>query len=194
MRTTIASGVLNVIAICGLAVIIASPAQAAPAPTIEDFLAQSEQISPEAQQAVIALLAQTDPTAGDLVTQIQPFAYPAPTLGCGLGDKGITLTAAEAQAGPSLLPSIPEGSLRFQAVPAALDVPVTSGLRVAWLNSGTGAYGFDPLDDTVELIGTPTLSKTVETGKGTVIAALFGTVKYLASTCSILPTVGSFDA
>ncbi|XVA03825.1 hypothetical protein ACQ86I_09420 [Prescottella equi] len=50
-----------------------------------------------------------------------------------------------------------------------------------------------PLDDSI--VNVPTLSKTVETGEGNVLAAMFGQVGYESGvTCTALGTVGQFTA
>ncbi|MFD4267231.1 hypothetical protein [Rhodococcus sp. NPDC058481] len=129
------------------------------------------------------------------VTRPQEFMYPAPTLGCGVGESPVTVTVASAQAGPNfpIPPFVERGQLRFQALPAHLDLPKQSGLSVVWFNTETFKGGIEPLNDVV--LGLPTMSKTVATGGGTVLAALYGDVTYQSGkTCFALPTVGSFTA
>ncbi|WP_246782662.1 hypothetical protein [Rhodococcus maanshanensis] len=129
------------------------------------------------------------------VTRPQDFMYPAPTLGCGVGETPVTVTVASAQAGPNfpLPPFIERGQLRFQALPAHVDFPKQSGLSVIWFNTTTFKGGMEPLNDV--LLGVPTMSKTVATGAGTVLAALYGDVTYQSGkTCFALPTVGTFTA
>jgi hypothetical protein len=178
----------------------ASPAAAEPpgsAPAA--LLAQSGMQSPEALAVLQNILGAA--ALGPLglpefgVTAPQDFMYPAPTLGCGVGESPVTVTVASAQAGPNfpLPPFIERGQLRFQALPAHVDFPKQSGLNVVWFNADTFKGGIEPLNDV--LLGVPTMSKTVATGAGTVFAALYGDVTYQSGkTCFALPTVGSFTA
>ncbi|MFI6868691.1 hypothetical protein [Nocardia sp. NPDC050406] len=121
-----------------------------------------------------------------------PFAYQAPTLGCG-HDIPLTLTAASAVAGgtPGSLGAIP-GTLRFQAVTAHSGMPLASGLTVVWLNVNNGRSGINMLDDLTEY-GIASLSKTVDSGPGNVIASLWGTIDYPGARCLVTPTVGLFN-
>lgn len=72
-------------------------------------------------------------------------------------------------------------------------IPQSSDLSVAWINLTTFQGGIVKLDDKLPIINTPLLSKIVDTGKGTVLATMFGTVGYADSvTCTVVPTVGTF--
>ncbi|MBJ8337667.1 hypothetical protein JGU71_02095 [Antrihabitans sp. YC3-6] len=151
-------------------------------------------MGPDAVQAVANLLGVIEiPDLG--ITTPQPFIYPAPTLGCGIAGAPATVTVASAQGGPNfpIPPWINKGELRFQAIPGFVDIPKTSNLSVAWINLSTFKGGIVTLDD--NLAGIPTLSKTVPTGSGPVLAAMFGGVSYASgANCFALPTVGSFTA
>ncbi len=151
--------------------------------------------SPQTTDAVLRLLGAA-PAALELgFTTPQSFMYPAPTLGCGVGTAPATVTLALAQSGPNfpIPPWIERGQLRFQALPGHVDVPKSSDLSVAWFNLATFKGGIVKLDDNIN--GIPTLSKTVPTGSGTVLAAMFGGVSYAGgANCFALPTVGSFTA
>ncbi|NNH69742.1 hypothetical protein HLB23_07655 [Nocardia uniformis] len=120
-----------------------------------------------------------------------PFAYQAPTIGCG-HNMPFTMTVASAVSGgtPDSLGTAP-GSLRFQAVTAHSGMPLASGLSVVWLNVNNGRSGINALDDISEY-NLPSLSKTVESGAGTVIASLWGTIDYPGARCLVTPTVGLF--
>jgi hypothetical protein len=59
------------------------------------------------------------------------------------------------------------------------------------VNINTGASGLDTLDDKTEL-GFPTLSKTVASGPGTVLASMWGMIDYPFAHCIMTPTVGMF--
>ncbi|WP_231496472.1 hypothetical protein [Rhodococcus sp. UNC363MFTsu5.1] len=163
------------------------------------LLAESGMQSPEALAVLQKILGAA--ALGPLglpefgVTTPQDFMYPAPTLGCGVGETPVTVTVASAQAGPNfpLPPFIERGQLRFQALPAHVDFPKQSGLSLIWFNTTTFKGGMEPLNDV--LLGVPTMSKTVATGAGTVLAALYGDVTYQSGkTCFALPTVGTFTA
>ncbi|MEU1430004.1 hypothetical protein ABZ412_23290 [Nocardia sp. NPDC005746] len=123
--------------------------------------------------------------------QFTPFSYLAPTLGCGF-NMPFSLTSATAVtgvAGPNGTVSLPAGNISFQVMAQQNGFPIGSGLTVAWLNVNNGRSGIVPLDDHTEY-SLPSLSKTVETGPGTVIASLWGTIDYPNARCVVLPTVG----
>ncbi|WP_228816007.1 hypothetical protein [Nocardia cyriacigeorgica] len=123
-----------------------------------------------------------------------PFAYPAPTFGCGVNGLVTTIIGAGTANGPSAnvgLNSAP-GTLMFHATPAHSGVPLSSGLVVAWVNINNGASGIDMLDERTEL-GTPALAKTVNSGPGTVLASMWGTIDYPGARCVMMPTVGTFS-
>ncbi|MGW4356657.1 hypothetical protein ACWELJ_31700 [Nocardia sp. NPDC004582] len=123
--------------------------------------------------------------------QFTPFSYLAPTLGCGF-NMPFSLTSATAVtgvAGPAATVSLPAGTVSFQVMAQQNGFPLSSGLTVAWLNLNNGRSGITALDDHTEY-SLPTLSKNVETGPGTVIASLWGTIDYPNARCVVLPTVG----
>ncbi|MEV6432090.1 hypothetical protein [Nocardia sp. NPDC051463] len=122
-----------------------------------------------------------------------PFAYAAPTFGCGSNGPITTIIAAATANGPTqnegANPS--PGTLRFSATPAHSGSPLASGLTVAWININTGASGLDVLDDRTEY-GLPSLSKNVASGSGTVLASMWGIIDYPFAHCVMTPTVGIF--
>ena len=168
------------------------------------LIGQAAAISPEATAALNQLIgtAAADQIADALgvdlgFTTPAQFMYPAPTVGCGLDGQMATVTLATAQSGPNfpLGPLVKDDQLRFQAIPAYLGIPKTSGLSVAWINTSTFKGGIVPLDETLPIVDTPLLSKVVDTGDGKVLATMFGKVDYTdGKSCIVLPTVGSFDA
>ncbi|MBL1076194.1 hypothetical protein JK358_17485 [Nocardia sp. 2] len=122
-----------------------------------------------------------------------PFGYSAPTIGCG-SNMPFTMTVASAVAGvdgPDTGLAGPPGTLRFQATPAHSGMPLASGLSVAWLNVANGRSGINALDEMTEY-NLPALAKTVDSGPGTVVASLWGTIDYPAARCVVFPTVGLF--
>lgn len=168
------------------------------------LIGQAAAISPEATAALNQLIGTTaadqiaDALGVDLgFTTPAQFMYPAPTVGCGLDGQMATVTLATAQSGPNFPvgPLVKDDQLRFQAIPAYLGIPKTSGLSVAWINTSTFKGGIVPLDETLPIVDTPLLSKVVDTGDGKVLATMFGKVDYTdGKSCIVLPTVGSFDA
>ncbi|MEV0295186.1 hypothetical protein [Nocardia sp. NPDC050710] len=122
-----------------------------------------------------------------------PFAYAAPTFGCGSNGPITTIIAAGTTDGTNRNQGVsPDpGTLRFSAAPAHSGAPLASGLVVAWLNINNGRSGIDTLDDKTE-VGLPTLSKTVDSGPGTVIASMWGIINYPFANCVMMPTVGTF--
>ncbi|NMM85585.1 hypothetical protein B2J88_14600 [Rhodococcus sp. SRB_17] len=190
----------------GSTMISAGTAGAEPAAPFDlgALIAQATAISPDATTAIQQLIGKaavdqiTDALGLPAIakTETQNFMYPAPTLGCGLDGQMATVTLSTAQAGPNFpLPAIKDDQLRFQALPAYLAIPKTSGLSVAWLNTTTFKSGIVPLDDSIPILGTPMLSKVVDTGNGKVLASIFGKVDYTdGKSCTVLPTVGTFDA
>ncbi|WP_280232639.1 hypothetical protein [Nocardia cyriacigeorgica] len=130
----------------------------------------------------------------DINGAFAPFAYPAPTFGCGVNGLVTTIIGAGTANGPSSnigVNSAP-GTLMFHATPAHSGVPLSSGLVVAWVNINNGASGIDLLDDRTDL-GTPALAKTVNSGPGTVLASMWGTIDYPGARCVMMPTVGTFS-
>ncbi|WP_327109897.1 hypothetical protein OHB12_18790 [Nocardia sp. NBC_01730] len=122
-----------------------------------------------------------------------PFAYAAPTFGCGSNGPITTIIAAATTDGPGTSPdlNVAAGTLRFSATPSHSGAPLASGLVVAWVNVNTGASGITPLNDLTEY-HQPSLSKTVISGPGTVIASMWGIIDYPFAHCVMTPTVGLF--
>ncbi|MFC9552403.1 hypothetical protein ACFTWF_16260 [Rhodococcus sp. NPDC056960] len=177
------------------------PASAAPvadfAKGAAELQALATEVSPAASAAVDALLGASVFIPKDVLevglTTPQDFMYPSPTLGCGVADNPATVTLASAQGGPNFFPQISANQLRFQAIPGYVAIPQSSDLSVAWINLSTFQGGIVKLDDKLPILNTPLLSKIVDTGKGTVLATVFGTVGYPdAVTCTVVPTVGTF--
>ncbi|WP_227996425.1 hypothetical protein [Nocardia australiensis] len=153
---------------------------------------------PTAQAGVAALRQYSDlvntPELRHKAGTFIPFAYAAPTFGCGSNGPITTIIAAATTNGPTRDEGAnPDpGTLRFSASPAHSGAPLASGLTVAWININTGASGFDQLDDRTE-VGLPTLSKTVKSGPGLVLASMWGIIDYPFAHCVMTPTVGTFS-
>lgn len=159
---------------------ISGPATATPSATgVPGFETLDEEADSEPARAALQVLAMS-PELDDVADEHTPFFYTAPTVGCGTAAP-VTMTIASA----------PANTVSFQALSAYPGVVTASGLNVAWINTTTGASGFDALDGTTE-DGYPSLSTVADTGSGTVLAAIFGTVNYATAACHVPPTVGSF--
>ncbi|MFF0490712.1 hypothetical protein ACFYTQ_16970 [Nocardia sp. NPDC004068] len=121
------------------------------------------------------------------------------------------LDLAGVKAGQTLFAFVPMG--------LAPDGPDTSGMQVAWFNTATGRGGMapmGPLSGLVDILVPPQIPEPargmaesvvhdflarmlpaggvrvvpVDTGSGTVLSLMFGTVRDGAQTCFFLPTVG----
>ncbi len=179
------------------------PASAAPvadfAKGAAELQALATEVSPPAATAAMdALLGASVFIPKDVLevglTTPQDFMYPSPTLGCGVADKPATVTLASAQGGPNLFPprsprtnsdSRPSPpTWRSRSRPTSASPGSTSRRSRAGSSSSTTSFRSSI---------PPLLSKIVDTGKGTVLATMFGTVGYADSvTCTVVPTVGTF--
>ncbi|WP_327149910.1 hypothetical protein [Nocardia sp. NBC_01329] len=175
-----------------------TPAAAAPAPTPAEAAIQAltERIAgqPENRAGVDALARYAGYVAADPISAVglyTPFAYAAPTFGCGSNGPITTIVAAGTANGPSANIMGEPGTLTFHATPGHSGIPQASGLVVAWININNGRSGLDMLDDQTEF-GTPSLSRTVRSGPGTVLASMWGTIDYPGALCVMTPTVGMF--
>lgn len=132
-------------------------------------------------------------TLRDISTQFTPFSYAAPTFGCGSNGPITTIIAAASFEGPGPRTDVAmaPGDIRFSASPRHTGVPLASGLSVAWVNVNNGQSGIVGLDDQTEF-NLPSLSKTVTSGAGTVVASMWGTIDYAGARCVMTPTVGTF--
>lgn len=140
-------------------------------------------------------------------TEKSKFYYPAPVLGCGIGDLPVTGALATVQPGPNYGagPLLGKGNLLDPHIPAehayfhvfSVDerlAPTVKGtdMKVAWLNLKTMKGGVNALDES--FLGANVHAQTsalVNTGSGPVIAAIAGTTAYGEDSCTVLPTVGS---
>lgn len=184
----------------GAALTVGGPAAAEPEPTPLDagltHLTETAGPDPTVQAGVGAITQYTklvDVAALRHITSaFTPFAYAAPTFGCGsLGPITTIIAAGSTDSGDGQDLNVAPGALRFSATPAHSGIPLASGLVVAWVNINNGASGIDPLDDLTEY-GLPSLSKTVHSGPGTVIASMWGIIDYPGAHCVMTPTVGTF--
>lgn len=183
-------------AVLGATNTAAAEPKPSPVDTAYEQLALAAGTDQDALAAVVATTKTAELVAAANLTNIgfSPFGYTAPTIGCG-HNLPFTMTAASASPGivngPELGIAGPPGTLRFQATPAHSGMPLASGLSVAWLNVGNGRSGINALSDLTEY-NLPALATTVDSGPGTVVASLWGSIDYPAARCIVLPTVGLF--
>ncbi|MGQ4600423.1 hypothetical protein [Nocardia sp. R6R-6] len=185
----------------GAVLTFAVPAAAEQLPTPVDTglaqLAETAGSDPTTQEGVAALTRYATlvnaANLRDVSSAFTPFAYAAPTFGCGSNGPITTIIAAATTDGSGSARdlNVPPGALRFSATPAHSGAPLASGLVVAWVNVNTGASGLAPLDDLTEY-RLPSLSKTVDSGPGTVLASMWGIIDYPFAHCVMTPTVGVF--
>ncbi|MGW0183798.1 hypothetical protein [Nocardia sp. NPDC003345] len=195
-RTAATAAALGV----GAALTFTTPAAAEPEPARTPaetaLVALDEQTAdkPETRAGVDALHRYADHVAAAHISSIgqyTPFVYAAPTFGCGSNGPITTIVAAGTANGPSANLNGEPGTLTFHATPGHSGIPQASGLVVAWININNGASGLSLLDDVTEF-GTPSLSKKVNSGPGTVLASMWGTIDYPGALCVMTPTVGMF--
>ncbi|MEU4316601.1 hypothetical protein [Nocardia sp. NPDC024068] len=195
-RTAATAAALGV----GAALTFTTPASAEPeparTPAESALIALTEQTAdkPETRAGVDALHRYADYVAAahiSNIAQYTPFVYAAPTFGCGSNGPITTIVAAGTANGPSANIYGEPGTLTFHATPGHPGIPQSSGLVVAWININNGAAGLSMLDDVTEF-GTPSLSKRVASGPGTVLASMWGTIDYPGALCVMTPTVGMF--
>ncbi|MFE3541889.1 hypothetical protein ACFXK0_02820 [Nocardia sp. NPDC059177] len=181
----------------GALALLATPVGAAP---LDDGITHLTEIAGEdtATKAGVDALASFTSLVGadalqDVSAQFTPFTYAAPTFGCGSNGPITTIIAAATYEGPGPRTelSLTPGDIRFSASPRHTGIPLSSGLSVAWVNVNTGHSGIVALDDQTEY-HSPSLSKTVHTGAGTVIASMWGSIDYPGARCVMTPTVGTF--
>ncbi|SNY80666.1 hypothetical protein SAMN04244553_2238 [Nocardia amikacinitolerans] len=184
----------------GAVLTFAGPAAAAPDASVDQAVAHLTERAGTDQAARAGVEALGNYTKLVDVAQLRdiagnwaPFAYAAPTFGCGTHGPITTIIAAGTTEGvnPHQGATPEPGTLRFSATPSHSGAPLTSGLVVAWVNVNNGRSGLDPLDDVTEF-NLPTLSKTVHSGPGTVIASMWGIIGYPGAHCVMTPTVGTF--
>jgi hypothetical protein len=103
------------------------------------------------------------------------------------------MTTGWAQPGPNAVPPVQIGQLKIFVSPTIPTLPARADLKFVWLNMENFRGGVATLDDTVG--GVPQLSKTLDTGTGPVLSALFGSVQYVDGTfCQVVYTMGAFFA
>lgn len=149
-RATAAAASLGI----GAVLTFSAPATAeqTPAP-VDTGLAHLTEIAgsdPTAQEGVAALTRYATlvdaANLRDVSSVFTPFAYAAPTFGCGSNGPITTVIAAATTdgSGPNRDLNVEPGTLRFSATPSHSGAPLASGLVVAWVNVNTGASGLSP--------------------------------------------------
>jgi len=140
---------------------------------------------------------------------VQPFLYDTAAADClppGFGDRDDSVGVAQAIAGPAVdtslpVPVIPPGTVNvlFNAMNTAKSEPFQPDpLTVAWLNLNTMRSGVVPLYQERPADYPRTLSTTIETGRGTVVFVVTGSVLDNTSRnlppCDYAPVVGVVHA
>lgn len=141
--------------------------------------------------------------------QAQPFLYDTAAADClpsGFGRDNYSVGIAEAIAGPAVdeslpIPTIATGQVNvfFSAMNTATSSPRQADLlEVAWVNLNTMASGRAPLYQQRPADYIVTLSNTLDTGQGTVVFVVFGSVLDNTSNglppCDFAPVVGVVQA
>ncbi|HEY5855943.1 MAG TPA: hypothetical protein VIW24_18340 [Aldersonia sp.] len=186
-RRAAVAGALATAALTSTATLCTAAATAT-TPEIAGIASLQDQIG-DAPDARAALQALADAARVSAQGNYATFAWPSPTTGCGL-EGPLTITGASGIGGAVGSHVLP-GQVRFSAAPRYVGIPTESGLQVGWLNVNTGANGVVAMDEMTEF-GSPALAKTVDTGPGYVLAAMWGTIGFADATCSLTPTVGLF--
>ncbi|MGW6374473.1 Rv1157c family protein [Rhodococcus sp. NPDC055112] len=135
----------------------------------------------------------------------QPFLYDTTAAGClppGFGEDNDSVGIAQAIAGPAVdtnlpVPAIAPGQVNvfFSAMNTAMSSPRQADhLEVAWLNLNTMQSGRAPMFQERPADYIVTLSNTLQTGTGTVVFVVFGSVLDNTSwglpPCDFAPVVG----
>jgi hypothetical protein len=139
----------------------------------------------------------------------QPFLYDTTAADClppGFGEHNDSVGIAQAIAGPAVdtnlpVPAIAPGQVNvfFSAMNTAMSSPQQSDhLEVAWLNLNTMQSGRAPMVQERPADYIITLSNTLQTGTGTVVFVVFGSVLDNTSRalppCDFAPVVGVVQA
>lgn len=150
------------------------------------------------------------PRSADLVEGVvQPFLYDTTAAHClpaGFGPDNHSIGIAQAIAGPAVdtslpAPTLPAGTVNvlFTGINTSMSTPGrTDPVTVTWLNLNTLQSGVAPLYQE-RPIGSPrTLSNTIETGRGTVVLVVTGSMLDNTSNalppCDYAPVVGVIRA
>ncbi|KXF49605.1 hypothetical protein GXW84_07605 [Rhodococcus sp. IEGM 248] len=139
----------------------------------------------------------------------QPFLYDTTAADClpaGFGEQNDSVGIARAIAGPAVdenlpVPVIPPGKVNvfFSGINTAMSSPLQADLvEVAWLNLTTMQSGRAPLYQERPADYIVTLSNTLETGRGTIVFVVFGSILDNTSRalppCDYAPVVGVVQA
>ncbi|MEX3505411.1 hypothetical protein [Corynebacterium sp. LK2510] len=134
------------------------------------------------------------PTNAPVISQ---FIWPTVSLNC-IGPGLHSTASAIAVPGPAEIPApgVPEHHTGF--VFTALGTPPAAeaqgGMNVYWANVTNGRTGVTPLDNNqINPTGPATLSGVADTGPGTVLAVVGGSVRTTSNVCTFAPTVASFN-
>lgn len=146
------------------------------------------------------------PRSGRVVEGVvQPFLYDTTAAHClpeGFGPDNHSIGVAQAIAGPAIdtslpTPALPAGTVNvlFTGINTAMSSPYrTDPMTVTWLNLNTLQSGTAPLYQERAIDSPRTLSNTIETGRGTVVLVVAGSMLDNTSRalppCDYAPVVG----
>ncbi len=223
MRTVALSSAIA-LTIAGTLAPVTATAQAAPLPDLSSHnpldelgrptprtqqeiraFANQPWMPPALRDALLSGLAFTAGTNGDggpelpdNAPRFTQFYWPTVSGSC-IGGELDAVGSAIAVPGPAEIPApgAAEGqtAFLFTALGTAPAAPEQGGMTVNWANINTLRTGATPLGNYgINPDGPATLSGTADTGHGTVVAVVSGTVHTEDGPCTFIPTVAIIDA
>ncbi|WPF66950.1 MULTISPECIES: hypothetical protein [unclassified Corynebacterium] len=125
---------------------------------------------------------------------IAQFYWPTVAGNC-IGGQMNSVGTAIGVPGPAQIPAPGAGegqtSFLFTGLGTAAATPEQKDMAVHWFNLNTLAAGTTPLGNHgINPQGPATLSATADTGKGTIVAVITGSVNTEEGTCTYAPTAG----
>lgn len=129
---------------------------------------------------------------------VAEFYWPTAAGEC-IGGTLASVGTAIGVPGPAPIPAPAPGegqtTFLFTGLGTAPAAAEQGGMHVHWINLTTLASGIETLDNNgINAEGPGTLSAVANTGKGTIVAAITGTMATTDSTCTYLPTAGVINA
>ena len=171
---------------------------------IRNFAAQPW-MPPEARDALLSALAFSagingdgGPALPDNAPVFTQFYWPTVSGSC-IGGELDAVGSAIAVPGPAEIPApgaaAGQTAFVFTALGTAPATPEQGGMHVNWANLNTLRTGATPLGNHgINPDGPATLSGTADTGHGTVVAVVSGTVHTADGPCTFIPTAAIIDA
>lgn len=145
-----------------------------------------------ALERLVADSGSADPFAPPPKNVPQPFMQPAPTVGPGCGGDLVPFAMTGGWVHPGPHPGAGPGRIQVFVEPTVASPVVASDVKFVWMNMDNFRAGVDTLDGPG---ATAQLTKVVDTGPGTIMAALFGSIRYAnGAFCQVVYTMGGFFA